>query len=103
MRCPVCKADNHETPQCRRCKADLSLLLALERRRGRLMTEAVARLARGDAATALKAVLEAGTLRSDDESHALAALARVMGHDFQAAWDWYRCRLALGDLGVHAS
>ena len=33
MRCPVCKAENEMTPQCRRCKADLSLLLALERGR----------------------------------------------------------------------
>jgi methylphosphotriester-DNA--protein-cysteine methyltransferase len=94
MRCPVCKADNNEAPQCRRCKADLSLLLALARRRTRLMAEAVALLARGDAARALEAALAAGALRSDDESHGLAALTRVMGHDFQAAWDWYRCRLA---------
>ena len=45
MRCPVCKADNLETPQCRRCKADLSLLVAVERRRERARAVAVARLA----------------------------------------------------------
>ncbi len=94
MRCPVCKADNNEAPQCRRCKADLSLLLALERRRTGLMAEAAALLARGEAARALEAALAAGRLRNDDESHRLAALARVMGHDFQASWDWYRCRSA---------
>src|SRR5262249_17865113 len=34
MRCPVCKAENAQGPACRRCKADLSLLFAVEARRG---------------------------------------------------------------------
>jgi hypothetical protein len=37
MRCPVCKADNAQGPQCRRCKADLTVLFDLEAaRRARL-------------------------------------------------------------------
>ena len=35
LRCPVCKAENAQGPNCRRCKADLSLLFALEDRRAR--------------------------------------------------------------------
>ena len=35
MRCPVCKADNAEGPLCRRCRADLKLLFALEEQRQR--------------------------------------------------------------------
>ena len=43
MRCPVCKAENADAPQCRRCKADLSLLVALEQRRAQALTSAAAR------------------------------------------------------------
>ena len=41
MHCPVCKADNSQGPQCRRCKADLSLLFALEEQRRRTLAEAL--------------------------------------------------------------
>ena len=34
MRCPVCKADNALDPACRRCKADLALLVQVETQRG---------------------------------------------------------------------
>ena len=37
IRCPACKADNAQGPACRRCKADLSLLFALEARRTAVM------------------------------------------------------------------
>jgi hypothetical protein len=84
MRCPVCKADNNEAPQCRRCKADLSLLVDLERRRARAMADAVARL-RGDAAGALAAAEEADRLRRDEDSCRLLALARLMNRDFAGA------------------
>ena len=33
MRCPVCRAENTEETTCRRCRADLSLLAALEQAR----------------------------------------------------------------------
>lgn len=33
MRCPVCRAENDRGPNCRRCRADLSLLFALEKQR----------------------------------------------------------------------
>ena len=37
MLCPACKADNAQGPACRRCKADLSPLWALEARREALL------------------------------------------------------------------
>ena len=47
MRCPVCKAENAQGPACRRCKADLSLLFALEERRAWALAEARRLLAAG--------------------------------------------------------
>ena len=88
MRCPVCKADNNSTPQCRRCKADLSLLMALEQRRDRLLAEAGALLARGDSEAALRTAEQAHWLRCDEDSRRLLALARLMLGDRAAAWAW---------------
>jgi hypothetical protein len=84
MRCPVCKADNNEAPQCRRCKADLSLLLALERRRAQAMADAAARLT-SDPGGALTVADEADQLRRDEESRRLLAVTRLMNRDFAGA------------------
>lgn len=40
LRCPACKADNATPPTCRRCKADLSLMWALEQQRAAHVVEA---------------------------------------------------------------
>ncbi len=92
MRCPVCKAENNSTPQCRRCKADLSLLVALEQRRERLLAEASVALARGDAEEALRAAEHGDWLRSDEESRRLLALARLLRGEREEVWAWYRSR-----------
>ena len=84
MRCPVCKADNNEALQCRRCKADLSLLVAVERRRARVMADAVTRLT-GDPGGALTAAGEGDRLRRDEESRRLLAVARLVNRDFAGA------------------
>jgi hypothetical protein len=86
MRCPVCKADNNETPQCRRCKADLTLLLALERRRQQALENACNRLAAGDGAGALVAATMAHGLRRDEKSRRVLAMARLLTGDHAAAW-----------------
>jgi hypothetical protein len=86
MRCPVCKADNNETPQCRRCKADLSLLVALERRRERALENACNRLANGDSAGALAAARMAHGLKRDETSRRVLALARLFTGDHAGAW-----------------
>jgi hypothetical protein len=52
MRCPVCRAAVQSGPQCRRCKADLSLLLAF---RAGLRRRAVEALLRRDFAEAWRA------------------------------------------------
>jgi hypothetical protein len=87
LRCPVCKADNTSGPACRRCKADLSLLFALEERRDGLLVEARAAVAAGQ--LALPAAMEADALRRDEESLRLVALAALLCRDFHLAWRTY--------------
>ena len=90
MRCPVCKADNSQGPQCRRCKADLSLLFALEQQRQRTMTEARQCLQRGDFTEALRHAETADWLRGDEETKRLRAMANLLSRDFAAAWQCYQ-------------
>ncbi|HTU89149.1 MAG TPA: hypothetical protein VMF69_03535 [Gemmataceae bacterium] len=89
MRCPVCKADNLQGPQCRRCKADLSLLFALEEQRRRTLAEARRNLRRGEWQAAAKYAETANWLRSDENARQLTALAHLLGRDFAAAWRCY--------------
>ncbi|HEY7314035.1 MAG TPA: hypothetical protein VH643_32090 [Gemmataceae bacterium] len=90
MRCPVCKADNPQGPQCRRCKADLSLLFDLEEQRRQALAEARVSLRRGEWMEAMRQAETADWLRGDDESKQLAALAHLLEGDFAGAWRCYR-------------
>jgi hypothetical protein len=90
MRCPVCKAENPQGPQCRRCKADLSLLFALEEQRRRTLAEARRCLRCGEWQTAVEHAQTANWLRSDEDSRQLATVARLLGRDFAGAWQCYQ-------------
>lgn len=90
MRCPVCKADNPQGPGCRRCKADLSLLFALEEQRRQALAEARHCLQRGQWRQAARRAATADWLRGDEESKRLAALANLLDGDFATAWQCYR-------------
>jgi hypothetical protein len=90
MRCPVCKAENSQGPQCRRCKADLSLLFALESQRRRTMDEVKNCLCRGDGTRAARHAATVDWLRGDTESQRLTALAHLLAGDFAQAWSSYR-------------
>jgi hypothetical protein len=90
MRCPVCKADNSQGPQCRRCKADLSLLFALGDQRQRPLTEARKCLQRGDFAQAVRHAETADWLHGDEETKRLTAVAYLLSRDFAAAWRAYQ-------------
>src|SRR5579862_1973999 len=90
MRCPVCKADNAARPQCRRCRADLGLLWALEAERSALLAEARRRLGEGAWAAAAAVARRADGLRRDDESRRLLTAALLLGRDFAAAWRTFR-------------
>jgi hypothetical protein len=97
MRCPVCKADNNQGPQCRRCRADLDLLFTLEGQRDRLLREARHSLTAGDWRRAAGCAAEALRLRSGDDTRRLEAVARLLGRDFAGAW---RCYTAVKDRPV---
>jgi hypothetical protein len=90
MRCPVCKAENAQGPACRRCKADLSLLFALEDQRAWALAETRRLLASGQMDEADALADEADGMRSDAESRRLLALTRLMRRDFAGAWACYR-------------
>ena len=90
MRCPVCKADNIQGPNCRRCKADLSLLFTLEDQRRRALAQARLCLRRGQWSQAANHAEEADWLRGDEESRRLEATAHLLQRDFAAAWESYQ-------------
>ena len=85
LRCPVCKADNTQGPLCRRCKADLSLLFALEEQRRQALAGARCAAAAGDWDTFLHRARRADTLRRDDESRRLLAVAHLLHRNYADA------------------
>ena len=104
MQCPICRADNQSPgspsqegggPQCRRCRADLSLLWSLEAQRRRALVFAYHAVAADDPGRLLDLALYAGELRRDDESSRLVILGHLLGRDFAAAWNLYRSRIAV--------
>jgi hypothetical protein len=97
--CPVCRADNPSGPTCRRCKADLSMLFALQEQRERLLAEARAALASGRPAEALARAGEADGLRRDEESARLVAVAALLCRDFHLAWRMYTAARSLAGSG----
>jgi hypothetical protein len=90
MRCPVCKANNVQGPSCRRCKADLGLLFALESRRARELADGRRALAEGRFSEAAEHAVRAEDLRGDDDARRLRALAHLLDRDYPAAWECYR-------------
>jgi hypothetical protein len=87
--CPVCRASVEAGPLCRRCKADLSLLFALEARRDALLAAARRSLAAGRADAALALAHGAERLRRGEDARRLIAAAHLLLRDFAAAWQWY--------------
>ena len=83
--CPCCRASN-ETATCRRCKADLSLLVAVEARRGYLVESAGFDLAEGKVVNAESALQEAAGLRAGDDLTPLRAVASLLSEDYAGAW-----------------
>jgi hypothetical protein len=87
--CPCCRAANDAGPACRRCKADLSLLFALEEQRGRHLAAARRLAADGDLMAALAAVAAAEAVRAGDDVRQLRAVLHLLNRDFPAAFGCY--------------
>jgi hypothetical protein len=90
LRCPVCRADNAGGPACRRCKADLSLLVTLEQERAAALAAARRALLRGQAAEAVRLAERAEGLRHGDDARRLLVAASLLARDYRRAWEVYR-------------
>jgi hypothetical protein len=89
LRCPVCRADHATGPQCRRCRADLSLLFALEDQRAQLLAAAHAAVVRAEGGEAVRLAEAAKQLRDGEDVRRLLALGHLLQRDFTAAWRAY--------------
>lgn len=81
LKCPVCKAET-ATETCRRCKADLSMLFALERQREVALSLARRHLRCWRWVAACDEARRADELRRDAETQQVLALASLMCGDY---------------------
>jgi hypothetical protein len=94
MRCPVCRAENNdEDTICRRCKADLSLVVSVERARRDALTQAAHAAGQGDGQRTLQFAEAAHRLRADADSWRWLAVGGLLMRDFAlAAACWRQVR-----------
>ncbi len=85
IRCPACKADNTTPPTCRRCKADLNLMWALEQQRAAHVVEARAAAADKQFDVALEELDAAEALRGGADVCRYRACVHLLAGDFEAA------------------
>lgn len=78
MRCPVCRAMNREGTECRRCKADLTFLVDLERHRRLLLDKARAQATQGEWSAMLESAKDAHQLRADEETLRYLAMGHLL-------------------------
>lgn len=84
MQCPVCRANNSEEGNCRRCKADLSLLWTLEQQHDALLRLATEKLST-NAEEAVGTAELAQQTRDNKETRRVLALAYLARRDFAKA------------------
>ena len=89
MRCPVCRAENDDVT-CRRCKADLSLLVTLEQARDHALAEAAHAAAAGDGVRTMEHAEKAHRLQADRESFRWLAVGYLLRRDFARATALHR-------------
>ena len=90
IRCPVCKADNATGPDCRRCKADLEMLVALDQQRELLLARSRNAFGADDIAGALDAALAADALRRGEDTQRWLAALQLLTKNFGEAWRLYQ-------------
>jgi hypothetical protein len=90
MRCPVCRAENGDDATCRRCKADLSLLISVEQARREALMQAAHAAGFGDGARTLQHAETAHRLRIDRESWRWLAVGGFLMRDFALASACYQ-------------
>jgi hypothetical protein len=86
MRCPVCRAQNSaEETTCRRCKADLSLLVEMDKAREHVLAQAARAAAVGDGVKTLRFARSAHNMRRDADSWRWLAIGNLLMGDFGLA------------------
>ena len=89
IRCPVCRAENTETT-CRRCRADLGLLAALEAERAYLLAEATRAVAVRQGEAAVRHAEAARQRGAGAEAFRWLAAGHLLRGDYAAAVARYR-------------
>ncbi len=85
LRCPTCNAQQEPSPECRRCKCDLSLLLAALKHAEQLYDECLRELADGEVDAAEQAALRRWELSPDEDAARLLASVYLLQGRYQAA------------------
>lgn len=88
--CPVCRAANDAGPTCRRCRADLSLLFALDAQRQARLAAATTAAAEGRLDSAARYAEQADEIRHGTDVSELQAAIALLRRDFAGAWQAYR-------------
>ena len=83
--CPCCKASNDAGPNCRRCKADLSLLFAVDAQRSAALDEARRFATATRFPESLAALDRAAQLRQGSDVSQLRAAVLLLSRDFAGA------------------
>ncbi|MBU4264115.1 MAG: hypothetical protein KKC76_19860 [Proteobacteria bacterium] len=78
LRCPVCRASFKGSPVCHRCRADLSILLRIERQAEQLACQAVQALATGEKKKARALADDACFLHTSPFHRALAGFLAIV-------------------------
>lgn len=85
FRCPTCGARQELAEVCRRCKCDLSLVVAVHRRRALLYRQCLWRLGQQQPRAALLAAQQLHALAPDAASARLLDIAHLQCGDFPRA------------------
>lgn len=86
LTCPVCRATNDTGPTCRRCRADLSLVSAVERQCAHALAAARHAAVSGQWDEAVVHAHRAWELRRGPDAERLLAVLNLRSGDFAAAW-----------------
>ncbi|CAK8718418.1 hypothetical protein KKHLCK_07585 [Candidatus Electrothrix laxa] len=80
-RCPVCQARFKGTPECRRCKSDLTDLIALENRAEYVIIQAMRHLQAGNISRARQLCNHSETLQRTEFGAALLGFLDVLAYE----------------------
>jgi hypothetical protein len=89
LRCPVCRAENAEGPSCRRCRADLSLLAAVQAARANHLATAAAAIRNGHFREGEESLHRAEREQNGDEIRRIRACMFLLAGNFTAALGEY--------------